>query len=61
MRVLGMLYYGFSVLLLPMVSELHSSRAVVAGAFSLGLLVMALAAPQIGRWSIVITRRASCG
>jgi predicted MFS family arabinose efflux permease len=46
----GMLYYGFSVLLVPMVSEFHTSRAVVAGAFSLGLLVMALVAPQIGRW-----------
>jgi MFS family permease len=46
----GMLYYGFSVLLVPMVSEFRSSRAVVAGAFSVGLLVMALAAPQVGRW-----------
>ncbi len=46
----GMLYYGFSVLLVPMVDELHSTRAVVAGAFSVGLLVMALVAPQIGRW-----------
>src|SRR4051794_23501266 len=45
-----MLYYGFSVLLVPMVDELHSSRPVVAGAFSVGLLVMALVAPQIGRW-----------
>jgi len=46
----GMLYYGFSVLLEPMAHELRTSRAIVAGAFSLGLLVMALAAPQIGRW-----------
>lgn len=46
----GMLYYGFSVLLGPMVSELHSSRPIVVGAFSVGLLVMALVAPQIGRW-----------
>jgi MFS-type transporter involved in bile tolerance (Atg22 family) len=46
----GMLYYGFSVLLVPMVDEFHSTRVVVAGAFSVGLLVMALVAPQIGRW-----------
>lgn len=46
----GMLYYGFSVLLVPMATELHTSRATVAGAFSLGLLVVALVAPQIGRW-----------
>ena len=46
----GMIYYGFSVLLVPMVEDLHMTRAVVAGAFSVGLLVMALVAPQIGRW-----------
>jgi MFS family permease len=46
----GLLYYGFSVLLVPMVSEFHTSRAIIAGAFSVGLLVMALVAPQIGRW-----------
>src|SRR4051812_21380848 len=46
----GTLYYGFSVLLEPMAHELQTSRARVAGAFSVGLLVMALAAPQIGRW-----------
>jgi MFS-type transporter involved in bile tolerance (Atg22 family) len=32
------------------VDEFHSSHPVVAGAFSVGLLVMALAAPQVGRW-----------
>src|SRR4051812_14301102 len=45
-----MLYYGFSVLLVPIVEELHSTRTIVAGAFSVGLLVMALVAPRIGRW-----------
>lgn len=46
----GMLYYGFSVLLVPMVEELHATRPIIAGAFSVGLLVMAMVAPQIGRW-----------
>lgn len=46
----GMLYYGFAVLLEPIAGELSVSRATVAGAFSLGLLVMALVAPTIGRW-----------
>jgi len=46
----GVLYYGFSVLLVPMETELGLSRIVVAGAFSASLLVTALAAPLIGRW-----------
>lgn len=46
----GMIYYGFSVLLVPMVEDLHATRTIVAGAFSVGLLVMALVAPPIGRW-----------
>lgn len=46
----GVLYYGFSVLLVPLETELGLSRAAVAGAFSLGLLVAALGAPQVGRW-----------
>jgi predicted MFS family arabinose efflux permease len=46
----GLIYYGFSVLLVPMVEDFHATRAVVAGAFSTGLFVMALVAPQIGRW-----------
>lgn len=45
----GLLYYGFPVLLVPMASSLELSRQTVAGAFSLCLLVMALAAPWIGR------------
>jgi hypothetical protein len=40
----------------PDVADLHTTRAVVAGAFSVGLLVMALAAPQIGRWVDRIAR-----
>lgn len=46
----GVLYYSFSVLLVPMESALDLSRTAVAGAFSIGLAAMALAAPWIGRW-----------
>jgi len=46
----GVLYYSFSVLLVPMESALGLSRTAVAGAFSIGLGAMALAAPWIGRW-----------
>lgn len=46
----GVLYYSFSVLLVPMESALGLSRVIVAGAFSIGLGAMALAAPRIGRW-----------
>lgn len=45
----GVLYYGFSVLLLPMQSALNASRSAIAGAFSCGLLVAAGAAPWVGR------------
>ena len=45
----GVLYYGFSVLLLPLEGALHAGRAEVAGAYSLGLLAMALVAPGVGR------------
>ena len=46
----GVLYYSFSVLLVPMESALGLSRMAVAGAFSIGLAAMALSAPWIGRW-----------
>lgn len=46
----GLLYYSFSVLLVPIESALGLSRTVVAGAFSLGLCGMAVAAPAIGHW-----------
>lgn len=46
----GVLYYSFSVLLVPMERSLGLSRATVAGAFSVGLLAMALLAPTVGRW-----------
>lgn len=46
----GVLYYGFSVLLMPIQTELGLSRSAVAGAFSASLLVGALTAPVVGRW-----------
>ena len=45
----GVLYYAFGVLLLPVEASLGAPRWVVAGAFSLGLLVSAMAAPSVGR------------
>lgn len=45
----GVLYYAFGVLLLPVEETLAASRWLVAGAFSLGLLVSAFAAPAVGR------------
>jgi predicted MFS family arabinose efflux permease len=46
----GVLYYSFSVLLVPMEASLALSRTAVAGAFSVGLLAMAVLAPFVGRW-----------
>lgn len=46
----GVLYYGFSVFLVPMERSLAVPRTAVAGAFSLGLLAMALVAPTVGQW-----------
>lgn len=45
----GVLYYSFSVFLVPMAHDLGLSRTTVAGAFSLGLFVMASSAPSVGR------------
>lgn len=47
----GVLYYAFAVLLLPVEAELGAQRWIVTGAFSLALLLSALAAPLVGRWS----------
>ena len=44
----GVLYYGFSVWLMPIQRELAVSASVVAGAFSAGLLLMAGLAPHVG-------------
>lgn len=47
----GVLYYAFAILLLPVEAELGAERWIVAGAFSLALLLSAVAAPIVGRWS----------
>jgi MFS family permease len=46
----GILYYAFSVFLVPMRSSLGWSDATLTGAYSLGLLVSGFAAPFVGRW-----------
>lgn len=45
----GVLYYAFGVLLVPVEQSLGVSRWLVAGAFSVGLLVSAIVAPAVGR------------
>lgn len=45
----GVMYFAFGVLLVPLEEALGVSRAIVAGAFSLGLLVSAATAPTVGR------------
>ena len=47
----GVLYYAFSVLLTPLQRELGVPGWVLASAFSLALLMSALAAPAVGRLS----------
>ncbi len=46
----GVLYYAFAVLVLPLERELGVPTWVVAGAFSLALLMSAVLAPTVGRW-----------
>lgn len=46
----GIVYYAYSVLIIPMQAELGWSRAEVTGAFSLALAVSSLAAFPVGRW-----------
>jgi MFS family permease len=46
----GVLYYAFGVLLVPLERDLGLDRWIVAGAFSVALLMSAAAAPAIGRW-----------
>jgi MFS family permease len=44
------LYYAFSVFLVPMQEELGWSRAAMTGAFSLALLFSGWAGVPVGRW-----------
>jgi MFS family permease len=46
----GVLYYAFSVFLVPMQEDLGWSPAALTGAYSLALLVSGLSAPVAGRW-----------
>lgn len=46
----GVLFYVFSVFLVPMRAELGWSDAQLTGAYSLALLVSGFAAPFVGRW-----------
>lgn len=46
----GILYYAFSVLMVPLRNALGATDAAIAGAFSMGLAISALLAPRVGRW-----------
>ncbi|HEU0164756.1 MAG TPA: MFS transporter, partial [Thermomicrobiales bacterium] len=46
----GILYYAFSVFLVPMHDDLGWSVTAMTGAYSLALLVSGLLAPLVGRW-----------
>jgi len=46
----GVLYYAFTVLLVPVERDLGVPRWAVAGAFSLSLVTSAAFAPVVGRW-----------
>ncbi len=46
----GVLFYAFAVLLTPMAAELHTSSAMITGAFTVSILASAAAAIPIGRW-----------
>jgi MFS family permease len=46
----GIVYYAFSVFLVPMGAELGWSRAALTGGYSLALLIAGLSAIPVGRW-----------
>lgn len=46
----GILYYAFSVFLVPMQKDLNWSLATLTGAYSLALLISGVCAPLVGRW-----------
>ena len=45
----GVLFFAFGVLLVPVEASMNAPRWLVTGAFSLGLLISAMAAPAVGR------------
>jgi len=45
----GVLFFAYSILLVPLQEAFAAPRWLVAGAFSTGLLVSAIAAPAVGR------------
>ncbi|MFI7464939.1 MFS transporter [Nonomuraea sp. NPDC049646] len=46
----GVLYYAFSVFLVPMADDLHATDAQVATALTVSVLITAVCAPLAGRW-----------
>ncbi|HZC31121.1 MAG TPA: MFS transporter [Gaiellaceae bacterium] len=46
----GVLYYALSVFITPMSAELGGSRAAIAGAFSVMLIVSGIVGIGVGRW-----------
>jgi MFS family permease len=46
----GILFYAFSVFLVPMQQELGWSTPAITGAYSLALLVAMILSPLLGRW-----------
>jgi MFS family permease len=46
----GILFYAFSVFLVPMQEELGWSTPAITGAYSLALVVAMLLSPLVGRW-----------
>ncbi|MBO3750002.1 MFS transporter [Streptosporangiaceae bacterium NEAU-GS5] len=46
----GVLYYAFSVILPPMIRDLHASSAQVTAALTVSVLIAAVCAPLVGRW-----------
>ncbi len=46
----GVLYYAFSVFLVPMAHDLHATDAQVAAALTVSVLITAVCAPLAGRW-----------
>lgn len=46
----GVLYYAFSVFLVPMARDLHASSTQIAAALTLSILIAAICALPAGRW-----------